>query len=184
MLGMFRQSRNRERVQNPIPTESLESSESEDEQSTELESEELEEDEEEDWVTWIKRTTGIAEDQLRKMKLDDWVCAQRRLKWRFAGHVARRSDERWATTLTRWTPQIGYRNRGHPNKRWRTDLDAFFKHKYGAQSGFWQAAACDRQSLLPDGGQQRQTAARLCQAARALKGPIVSCMKPEGGSPG
>eukprot|EP00973_Karenia_brevis_P005864 799323-Karenia_brevis.AAC.1 len=83
----------------------------------ELQSEHEEEEEivEESWVEWVRRTTHLAEEHFSKVAQDDWITAQRRRKFRFAGHVARREDARWDTTLLNWTPE-GRRKRGHPPK--------------------------------------------------------------------
>ena len=47
-----------------------------------------EDDMKESWVEWMKRTTGALEKQLKKADIDEWVTAQRRRKWRWAGHTA------------------------------------------------------------------------------------------------
>ena len=83
----------------------------------------------ESYVDWIKRVTHIAETNYKKAGLEDWVMLQRRWKWRWAGHVARRDDKRWASEVLEWIPDGGHRNRGHPRKRWQDDLNEFFKHK-------------------------------------------------------
>eukprot|EP00973_Karenia_brevis_P036190 4990872-Karenia_brevis.AAC.1 len=88
----------------------------------------------ESWVDWIRRTTEVAEEQLRKLVLDDWVSAQRRRKFRFTGHVLRREDDRWSKQVLVWTPQEGYRHRGHPRKRWRDVFDKFFQGAWGVTS--------------------------------------------------
>ena len=62
----------------------------------------------ESWLDWIKRTTSVAEEHLRATGLDDWVVAQRKRNWAFAGHVARRTDMRWSSHLLKWCPQDGY----------------------------------------------------------------------------
>eukprot|EP00973_Karenia_brevis_P061587 8564345-Karenia_brevis.AAC.1 len=77
----------------------------------------------ENWVDWLRRTTAIAEGQLHQVVLDDWVRAQRRRKYKFAGHVARREDGRWSTRMLNWTPQTGYRQIGRPRRRWRDVLE-------------------------------------------------------------
>jgi len=104
-----------------------------------------EEETSEGWIDWLRRTTHLAEEQLRRVSLDGWVQAQRRRKWRFAGHVARRDDERWSTTVAGWVPKQGYRARGHPKKRWTTDIDAYLNHALGVPSGFWLVVAGDRE---------------------------------------
>lgn len=80
----------------------------------------------ETWLDWIRRTTQAAEEHLRKCQIDDWVTAVRRKKWRWAGHLARREDGRWATKMLTWIPEHGKRRRGRPCKRWSDELTAFF----------------------------------------------------------
>eukprot|EP00973_Karenia_brevis_P079033 10967489-Karenia_brevis.AAC.1 len=69
-----------------------------------------------DWVEWVQRATHTAEEHLRRCGIEDWVTAQRRKKWRWAGHLARRADGRWSTKLLEWTPVDGFRNPGHPTR--------------------------------------------------------------------
>jgi hypothetical protein len=80
----------------------------------------------ESFVEWIRRVTAEAESIVKKLNLADWVLEQRRRKFRWAGHVARRDDGRWSTTILDWTPQ-GCRNRGRPKARWEDDLTSFAK---------------------------------------------------------
>ena len=101
--------------------------------------------EEETWVDWIKRCTHTAEAHLRRASLEDWVVGQRRRKWRLAGHTARRDDHRWSETLLEWEPPYSNRQRGHPCKRWSTDLDAFFCHVEGVPQGVWKDMAQNRE---------------------------------------
>merc|ERR1712129_653132 len=49
----------------------------------------------EDWVEWLKRTTGLTDQWLQKLHIEDWVRQQRRNQWRWAGHVTRLLDQRW-----------------------------------------------------------------------------------------
>ena len=47
----------------------------------------------------------------------------KRRKWKWAGHVARRSDDRWTTSVTSWWPrESGKRSRGRQKKRWKDDF--------------------------------------------------------------
>ena len=80
---------------------------------------------EETYVEWLVRSTGVVEKRREEAGVEDWVAAQRRRYWRWAGHVARCNDGRWTQKLMKWTPQYGYRHRGHPLKRWTDDLDTF-----------------------------------------------------------
>ena len=82
---------------------------------------------EETWIEWLQRTTCIVEEQLRGTGLDDWVSTQRKRKWVFAGHVARRTDSRWSRKFLCWQPVGGFRLRGHPTRRWRDVFDEFLK---------------------------------------------------------
>ena len=119
---------------------------SSDSTETDDELEEWQEDAEfclEDWVDWIIRTTHLAEASCVKAKVQDWVQQQRRKYWRWAGHVARRSDGRWSTLLLDWVP-VGSRAQGRPRKRWSDDLDEFFRTRHLAGRGAWLAFALDR----------------------------------------
>ncbi|CAE8607669.1 unnamed protein product [Polarella glacialis] len=72
----------------------------------------------ENWVDWIRRLTHTAEDNMLKAGLDDWVRLQKQRKWQWAGHVARRTDDRWSTTLVNWVPSDRRRRVGDPVRRW------------------------------------------------------------------
>jgi hypothetical protein len=106
---------------------------------------ESDEDDEEDeqaetWVEWMKRVTGLLEDQVRKAGVEDWVLGQRRRKWRWAGHLARRDDERWSSKIVTWIPEGGTRRVGRPERRWGDDLDNVLPD----MKGIWMALAQDR----------------------------------------
>ena len=98
---------------------------------------------EETYVEWLVRSTGVVEERREEAGVEDWVAAQRRRYWRWAGHVARCNDGRWTQKLMKWTPQHGYRHRGHPLKRWTDDLDAFFA-AWGFEKGGWTTVAQQR----------------------------------------
>ena len=100
----------------------------------------------ETWLDWFRRTTRTAEGFLRKCGLDDWVITQRRGKWRWAGHLARRTDFRWNTRLLDFVPAEGCRQRGHPCKRWSSDLEAFFSANGCSDKGFWKHVAQSRET--------------------------------------
>lgn len=46
----------------------------------------------------------------------------KKLKWEWAGHVYRMSDNRWTKLSTEWTPWDGKRRQGGQLKRWRDDI--------------------------------------------------------------
>ena len=78
-------------------------------------------------MDWIRRATRNAEGHLRRLQIEDWVTKSRRMKWSWAGHVARRNDGRWSTAILNWKPVGGKRKVGHPTARWREDLVSFCK---------------------------------------------------------
>ncbi|CAH2259298.1 jg10039 [Pararge aegeria aegeria] len=45
-----------------------------------------------------------------------------RLKWRWAGHIARMVDDRWTIRLTSWPGPAGHRKVGRPYARWSDDI--------------------------------------------------------------
>ena len=75
-------------------------------------------EEEESWVDWLRRTARALDCDIKKGALVDWVAEQRRRKWRWAGHVARRTDGRWARQVLHWIPHGGERRRAFPLRCW------------------------------------------------------------------
>ena len=96
----------------------------------------------ESWVDWVRRVTHNAEEHLRKAKISDWITEQRRRKWRFAGHTARREDARWTKELLGWRPD-GTRFAWRPLTRWTDVLDKFWK-SLGKKAGGWLNEAQNR----------------------------------------
>ena len=104
----------------------------------------------EPWEVWIRRVTHEVEERMQRLKIEDWVAAQRRRKYRWTGHVARREDGRWSTKLMSWQPvggrrqgQLGQgRKQARPKRRWCDDLDAYFS---SLDPGGWQILAADRE---------------------------------------
>ena len=60
-----------------------------------------------------------------KTKIKDVNVTVQQLKWNWAGHVMRRSDNRWSKKTTDWTPRGYTRNRGRQRVRWRDDIDSY-----------------------------------------------------------
>ena len=89
----------------------------------------------ENWTDWIQRTTHYAEMQLLKAGAEGWVEGQRRRKWRWAGHVARRHDGRWSNLVLCWTPEGKRLKIGRLKRRWRDELDLILD----GQKGEWIA---------------------------------------------
>jgi hypothetical protein len=44
------------------------------------------------------------------------------LKWQWAGHISRRTDNRWGKRVLQWRPRLGKRSVGRPQARWSDDL--------------------------------------------------------------
>ena len=84
----------------------------------------------EPWTEWIKRCTRLVENQMKRLKLEDWVTLQRRRKWRWARKLATKSEFNWETAALHWDPTINpnlnsHRRPGRPKTRWLDDI-----HKY------------------------------------------------------
>ncbi|XP_046976516.1 uncharacterized protein LOC124542632 [Vanessa cardui] len=45
-----------------------------------------------------------------------------KLKWQWAGHICRRTDNRWGKRVLEWRPRLGKRSVGRPGARWSDDL--------------------------------------------------------------
>ena len=98
----------------------------------------------EDWVDYIKRVTCVAEDCLGNAKREDWVAAQRRRKWRWAGHVARRWDDRWSHKVLQANGMGGVRRVAHPVARWRDSIESFVSTNTEFTSTSWITLAQNR----------------------------------------
>ena len=57
---------------------------------------------------WIRKQSGLT----------DIIRSIRESKHRWAGHVARRRDNRWTIRITEWIPHGNKRPRGRPRTRW------------------------------------------------------------------
>ena len=100
----------------------------------------------EDWVVFIRRATNIAEEALAKVKLEDWIAGQRRRKWRWAGHAARRHDNRWSNRVLHCIELDGKRPQGHPKTRWRDAIESFFRNHTTRSGRDWLALAQNGQA--------------------------------------
>ena len=101
----------------------------------------------EPWTEWITRVTHTAELAAAKAGVRDWVVDQRRRKWQWAGHIARRSDGRWGRKVLDWCPH-GCRSRGRPVTRWTDALSEYFKVNLDSDinpEDYWKPQALDRE---------------------------------------
>jgi hypothetical protein len=44
------------------------------------------------------------------------------LKWQWAGHISRRTDNRWGKRILEWRPRLGKLSVGRTQARWSDDL--------------------------------------------------------------
>ena len=129
-----------------------EGAEDEDEQGSAMEDEEDEEEvgeeeELEEWLVWVQRVTRIALKELNKAQVQDWGDAARRSTWTLAGHMARRTDERWSVQILDWWPDGSSRKTGRPLKRWSEDIQRFTATIQGSQGPEdWRLHAQDREA--------------------------------------
>lgn len=71
----------------------------------------------------IKRKDRVRNTSLRNItRVTDAVELACKLKWRWAGHVTRTTDNRWSERLLHWYPREAKRPRGRPRRRWADDI--------------------------------------------------------------
>ena len=104
----------------------------------------------ESWVAWVRRVTAEAELVMSRLEIPDWVTEQRRRKWSWAGHIARRTDGRWTRKMLDYQPE-GTRAQRHLVTRWDTSLDSFVSRIFGQDSATssWKELARDSDSWKP-----------------------------------
>ena len=100
----------------------------------------------EDWVEWIRMATHRAEDLFQSVGGEACVTAQRRRKFRWAGHVARMTDNRWTVQILQWCPEKGERKVGRPMRRWTDFLDEYFAKEWELSPNNWIALAANREA--------------------------------------
>ena len=108
----------------------------------------------ESWVDWIKRVTHEADAAMRKAEVPDWIEEVRRRAWKWAGHVARRTDGRWTRKVLGWKPE-GVRRPWRPMRRWTDGIDELVRQELGDDygPGSWQIFAQDRDGWFDWEGQ-------------------------------
>lgn len=71
----------------------------------------------------IKKIQKVRHAKIRsRTKAIDALTHAQKLKWKWAGHVARLADHRWTKSVTAWKGPQGKRCRGRPYTRWEEDL--------------------------------------------------------------
>lgn len=61
-------------------------------------------------------------DIRQRTKLTDVQPLSKRLKWKWAGHVSRMSNNRWAKKIKEWTPRLRKRSKGRPCRGWEDEV--------------------------------------------------------------
>jgi len=117
----------------------------------------------EDWVEWIKRTTGLAQKELAKLRVEEWPAQRKRAYWRWAGHITRMTDRRWTVRILSWKP-VGSRRVGRPKKRWRDVLDRFISEQVADDT-----AKRKLQKLVRHCGQECRSPSQLRKVKRWKK---------------
>ena len=98
----------------------------------------------EPWVDYVKRSTHIAEMWRNRANVSDWIVAQRRRKWAWAGHCARRDDDRWSHMILLYTP-ASQRLPGRPCRTWVDTLEELVEEKFG-EGVSWLGLAANREA--------------------------------------
>ena len=107
----------------------------------------------EEWLDWLRRTTRKARGWAEKAGLVDWSCAHFRQKWRWAGHVARRSATTWLYRVSTWrdaywqtlVTDLGTSRPLRPStRRWMKWEDVLRRYCMSEGLGQWTEYAADR----------------------------------------
>lgn len=71
----------------------------------------------------LKLQDRVKNTEIRRItKITDAVDMLCRLKWKWAGHVARTTDGRWSERILHWYPRDTTRPPGRPKRRWCDDI--------------------------------------------------------------
>lgn len=71
----------------------------------------------------VKKMDKIRHEKIRSItKATDALSYALKLKWKWAGHVARLTDGRWTIKTTLWEGPQGKRRRGRPLTRWEDEI--------------------------------------------------------------
>ena len=66
-------------------------------------------------ATWVREQT----------KVEDFLTTIKKKKWTWAGHIMRRTDNRWTIRITEWVPRDCKRSRGRKRRRWSDEIRKF-----------------------------------------------------------
>jgi len=90
-----------------------------------------------DWVPFVQRTAQRVDSLAANYQMEDWIQLYRKRKWKFAGRLARKTDDWWSRLTATWRPNDGHgRDRGVPCTLWSDQLETF-------AGGDWMTEAMD-----------------------------------------
>ncbi len=96
-------------------------------------------------ICGVSKLQKITNEEIRKRTgARDISEITRKLKWRYAGHLARLQKDTWAKKVLEWYPVGEKRRRGRPARRWRDEL-------VGEAGITWQRKARNRREWEADG---------------------------------
>ena len=91
----------------------------------------------ENWIDFVKRAASRVDVLAEQMGMEGWIATSRRRKWKFAGQLVRKTDDRWSKLLLTWRPYNGHgRGPGRPRTRWNDSIAEFC-------GGDWLSIAAD-----------------------------------------
>ena len=68
----------------------------------------------------------VRNSEIRKQtQVKDIILKIKEAKWRWAGHLMRKDDNRWTKRMTEWQPRCGKRGRGRQKLMWRDDITSY-----------------------------------------------------------
>lgn len=71
----------------------------------------------------LRKLDKIRHTKIRKItKATNALSHAKKMKWKWAGHVARLTDQRWTKKVTFWNGPLGKRRKGRPVTRWEDDI--------------------------------------------------------------
>jgi hypothetical protein len=109
----------------------------------------------EDYLTWLPRVTHKAENIASSSGVRDWAQEHNRMKWNWAGHVARRPADSWVWCVTSWRDSEWQELATHggtlrplrpSTRRWMKWEDSLRRFCQSGGRPSWMTLAADREA--------------------------------------
>ncbi len=102
-------------------------------------------------LKWDTKTTN--ENLMKMVQGKNLAYTIKKLKWNYAGHLAREKKDRWAVKILNWMPSKDTRRKGRPATRWRDELvnECKWQKEQGKPEMHWQHKARDKRKWKADG---------------------------------